>query len=749
MKFSLFKNRFAKTASGEIDIRKYIDIIKSEKTKAVIDKLRSGEAIELPAVTFGGVFKERKKDACIVSSGLVMADIDGLNGAVKYTKELLSKDKHILLCHYSKSSEGLRLLFHFKMLEGKGGNEASELYTKLFGVVERYMEDEYGIEIDKSCKDISRLSYISYDAEYVYNPEADELTVIEQSDYSMIVDEISNDGVIIENSNIQEYLYKKVFQRASELGVMPPADGKHRLSVYLGALGNINGIELNSLKSIFNESWVKWSVVEYIYKHYASQFGSKGKVKERKQDKEKNKRDKIAKKAIEVINKMQKHSHYKYIRNNQSVSLVSIRNGVIVEYNGEGILSHITDFIREKFKDISQEYVMFIAKIAGEAIHLLNKLNENYIYNNIKDKLKESYLFFDNYIVKIDSEEVRALSYSEFPYLLWEGQKINRNFTPNAETSVYEQFVRLVAGTDEERYNYLRWCIGYILSGVDDTKNRRLVLLTDYTENEKEKGGTGKTLLTEAFKYVRNTVTYDGKKFDTGNYSFQLNTEGTEVIVIDDIKMSSIENLYSVITTGLQINKKYVREVYIPASRYKIVATANYIFRIDDNSTLRRLYIHKCNNSHFKNGLTPYDYFAHMLYHDWDEAEWNRFYTFVIYSIQYYLANKDRDYSNYMLSDNANELLLKEIGGQQMIEAFDELDLDVTLSKSAIISKLKSYGINLSVIALTKRLTAYCKFKGYELINNTKAGTYIISTAQGEQQEKNDDDEKNMNEIPF
>lgn len=738
MVFSLFKNRLAKTSSRYIDIDKYLSIIKNDKTKVIIDKIRAGEVIELPAVTFAGVFNTRKKEACTCASGFVMADIDGLNGAVKYTKELLGKDKHIVLCHYSKSGEGLRLLFYFKMLEGKAGEEASNMYTQLFGVVERYIADEYGIEIDKSCKDISRLSFISYDVDYIYNPDADELIVIEPSDYSAISNEISNDGVTIDNGNLREYLYKKVFKRASELSVMPPHDGKHRLSVYLGALGNITGIEISQLKSIFAESWVKWDVVQYIYSHYASQFGSKAKERNKDKDKDKNKKEKIAKTVIEVVNKLTKHSYYKYIRNNQDVSLVAIRNGVIVEYYGDGIMSHVTEFIVDKFPNINIEDVMPIAKKTTEAIHLLHKLNENTIYNNIKDKLKESYLFFQDYVVRIDADNITAVSYSDFPYLLWDGQKINRSFTPNGDTSVYERFVRLVAGNDEARYDYLRWCIGYILSGVNDTKNRKLVMLTDFTENEKEKGGTGKSLLTEAFKYVRNTVTYDGKKFDTGNYSFQLNTEGTEVIVIDDIKMNTIESLYSVITNGLQINKKYARETYIPASQYKIVATANYIFRIDDNSTLRRLYIHKCNNSHFKGGVTPYDYFGHMLYHDWDDAEWNRFYTYIISLIQYYLANKDRDYSAYMLSDNSNELLLKEIGGQQMIEALDELEVNTTHSKSAIISKLKSYGINLSVIALTKRLSAYCRWKGYQLINNTKTGTYIISSIQGQD-----------NEIPF
>lgn len=306
MQFSFFKNRLAKTSSQDIDIDKYLSIIKNDKTKVIIDKIRAGEVIELPAVTFAGVFKERKKEACTCASGFVMADIDGLNGAVKYTKELLSKDKHVVLCHYSKSGEGLRLLFYFKMLEGKAGEEASQLYTRLFGVVERYIAAEYGIEIDKSCKDISRLSFISYDADYIYNPDADELTVIEPSDYSAIADEISNDGVTIDNGNLREYIYKKVFQRASELGVMPPHDGKHRLSVYLGALGNINGIEISQLKSIFAESWVKWDVVQYIYKHYASQFGSKAQVKERNKDKEKNKKEKIAKTVIEVVNKLKK-----------------------------------------------------------------------------------------------------------------------------------------------------------------------------------------------------------------------------------------------------------------------------------------------------------------------------------------------------------------------------------------------------------------------------------------------------------
>ena len=44
-------------------------------------------------------------------------------------------------------------------------------------------------------------------------------------------------------------------------------------------------------------------------------------------------------------------------------------------------------------------------------------------------------------------------------------------------------------------------------------------------------------------------------------------------------------------------------------------------------------------SSYFGSNYTPIDEFGHQLFDDWDEDEWQRFDTFMIQCVQYYLEN--------------------------------------------------------------------------------------------------------------
>lgn len=91
-------------------------------------------------------------------------------------------------------------------------------------------------------------------------------------------------------------------------------------------------------------------------------------------------------------------------------------------------------------------------------------------------------------------------------------------------------------------------------------------------------GGTGKTLITEAIGKMRELVGVDGKNIKTKSwFKNQRITKTTDVIRYDDVQRDfSLETLYSMITSGVSVEKKYQDEFHIsPEDAPKIVISSN------------------------------------------------------------------------------------------------------------------------------------------------------------------------------
>ncbi|MFO8083102.1 MAG: BT4734/BF3469 family protein [Desulfobacterales bacterium] len=117
----------------------------------------------LPGVTFGGTFSHRKNDGICLSTGIIVADIHGCD--VCKTKEALSDDKNIWFAFTSPGREGIKA-----GLRAQGIRSDSD-HKRFFSAVEKYFSEVYNITIDRACKDISRLTFLSYDHGAFINPD--------------------------------------------------------------------------------------------------------------------------------------------------------------------------------------------------------------------------------------------------------------------------------------------------------------------------------------------------------------------------------------------------------------------------------------------------------------------------------------------------------------------------------------------------------------------------------------------------
>lgn len=125
---------------------------------------RKFKATQLDYATFSGVFTKRSDDALVKHSGLLTIDFDHVPH-VGELKILLSQDSYFEteLMFVSPSGDGLKWIIPI------GLNQCT--HQEWFRAIENYIKATYGLEIDKSGKDISRACFLPYDPDVYLNPK--------------------------------------------------------------------------------------------------------------------------------------------------------------------------------------------------------------------------------------------------------------------------------------------------------------------------------------------------------------------------------------------------------------------------------------------------------------------------------------------------------------------------------------------------------------------------------------------------
>ena len=129
-------------------------------------KLKDG----LPAFAFAGTFKTKVANAEFdKSSDIIAVDIDKLGDNLVPVDEKLRGLICCLFLFLSPSGDGLKAGFRLK--PGTIKNDAD--FKKVFAAIQAFLKSA-GVEItvDKACKNVGRLCFVSYDPERYFNPEA-------------------------------------------------------------------------------------------------------------------------------------------------------------------------------------------------------------------------------------------------------------------------------------------------------------------------------------------------------------------------------------------------------------------------------------------------------------------------------------------------------------------------------------------------------------------------------------------------
>lgn len=160
---SLYQN-VKSHSSLEVELNSIFKAIKEGKWKNLSEEYRakkdkSIKVEKVPAVTVSGTFPDKRKASMIDQhSGFIAMDFDEIENLPELFYEL-SDDPYTYALFRSISGQGLCAIVKIN------GSKHKESFEGL----ERYYLQNYSVGVDPSCKDVSRLRFVSYDPALVIN----------------------------------------------------------------------------------------------------------------------------------------------------------------------------------------------------------------------------------------------------------------------------------------------------------------------------------------------------------------------------------------------------------------------------------------------------------------------------------------------------------------------------------------------------------------------------------------------------
>jgi 5S rRNA maturation endonuclease (ribonuclease M5) len=385
-----------------------------------------------------------------------------------------------------------------------------------------------------------------------------------------------------------------------------------------------------------------------------------------------------------------------------------------------------------------------------------NTFLDTEVLNFVKDTYNQSFRFFKNYFVVVTASGISSREYSELPkygYLL-KTKIINREYkqlkNTDYENGMFAKFVRNLCSTrelvetpdkpqdylndisgkyiitvDDDRHYALKCVLGYMQHRYNDRAYQKAIILTEAVVTNEPKGGTGKNLLmSQALNKVVNVVQEKGSEIvKNGNFIFQKLHIDTDIYLIDEApKNFKLDSLFSEITDGIYIEKKYQNPIYIPPEDApKIVINSNYGIQGNSSSNLRRRYDMEL-LPYYSDNYTPYEDFGNRrLFDGWNDEEWQIFDIFMLYCLQLFLKefNTKHELPKYFSETHEKKKLLSACP-----ETFIDYMKTIDISKPGVLKILvenyiKDYDPDAQSKHVRKWLDSYCQIHNYDLKKST------------------------------
>lgn len=654
-----------------------LDRIKTGTSKELIaaisaesDKKKRNELkAKLPAICFSGTFSKRNDNSLLEHSGLICLDFDNYTNAVEFAADVekYRADKYTFSLFISPSANGFKMLVKIP--------PDADNHKNYFDALAEYYDNTH---FDVTSKNVSRICFESYDENIYINKNSEIWTEKKEHQTFSYIDKeplikLSNENEIINR------LYKW-FQKSYSFET-----GHRNANMFILAASfsdyGINKVEAVRFCSQFAQPDFTYNEIERTvssaYAKGAASFGMKyfednESLKFIKREIKAGKSAAEIKKAIPAVtddtlskiktdvtsdnfwefNKkgnviinsynfkiwLESYGFYKYYPDgSDGFIFVRIVNNLIENTSEE----KIKDFILNRLLDL-QEFKVYEHMASATRYFkedFLNILDSKEIVFK-DDTQDDAYIYFRNAAVRVTKSNIEVIDYLNLDGFVWRKHIIDDDFEISPFKGCdYEKFIHLVSASDHQRKLSLETTIGYLMHSYKISANNKAIILNDETISDNPNGGSGKGIFWNALSKVKRVSDINGKGFSFDKtFPYQTVSADTQILVFDDVQKNfKFENLFSVITEGITLEKKNKDAIKIPVSKSpKIIITTNYTIGGVGGSFERRKWELEF-SSYFSAKHTPLNEFGKMLFDEWDRGEWLMFYNYMINCLQLYL----------------------------------------------------------------------------------------------------------------
>ena len=640
----------------------------------------------LPAATFQGTFSHRKADGLETFAGFAVLDFDKFKTVddVNAIKEKLSKEPCMFSVFISPSGKGVKAVV-------KISDDPKNYKAYYRALCTKYKD----VHLDGATSDISRLCFESYDPDIYINNDCKTWTKIENADIQDVglqkiecTVPLQSENQIIQKLQIwfdKKYTFSKgsrnnnifIFAAALNTFGIPKPTAEQHLAKY--AQQDFTVAEINTTISsvyrsqsfdfgskVFEDNETKGLIYKQVIqgKNYDE---IKAALQEEKNPIINNEVE--FKKICETIKtdddvsvfwkysktgkiKLVPHKFNKYLAENNFLKYYPVENSetfIFVKKN-KNLLDEISnnqikDFVMNDLR--TRENIGFAPfdYMADNLKYFENKFLNMISSTKIKIKQDEEdkcFLYFKNCVIEVTQKGIKEIDYLDLDGFVWAKQVINRDYKKaNGNDSVFKDFIHKIADQDVDKTNSFKSTLGYLLHSFKGNGDNKAIILNDKKISESPNGRSGKGLFCQAVRQIKNLVLIDGKAFNFNDrFKFQGVTTDCQVLLFDDIKRNfAFENLFSVITEGINLEYKGQDSIFIPVEKSpKTIITTNYTIKGDGGSHDARKYELELSDF-FTPQKRPDQYYGQFFWKKWSKQEWADFDNYMVDCLQLYLEH--------------------------------------------------------------------------------------------------------------
>ncbi len=676
MKVTIFKNIKETSTPFIRDIDFILNRIKNGNSKDLINQIRNDKVNReqlkknLPSICFSGIFKNRSVKGLLEHSGLICLDFDKYsdsNELVTFYNQL-KEDEFTYACFISPSGDGIKLLVKIP-----AEVENHKLY---FEALDEYYNNEH---FDSSVSDVSRVCFESYDSNIYINKDSSiwnkkienkiysyesKAPTIKLTNENEIIKRLfvwfeKNYGLIVNQRNVNVFKFAAAL---SDFGV-----SKLEAIRFCNQFAS-EGFDYKEIETIINSAYKRGAGnfgMKYFEDNETLNFVKKeiksGKqldeikktiptidedsLKQIKDDATINNFWEITKNGVKINHYdfklwLQSNGFYKYYpESSESFIFVYISNNLVDNTNEVKIKEFVlNEMLQNSEHQVYQHLADRSKYFREEYLNILDPIDLKFK----EDTIETAYIYFQNGAIKVKKNGIDLIDYLDLDGFVWKKHIIDFEITHVEDIECdFKKFIYLVSNKDEQREISLQTTIGYLMHSFKTSANNKAVILNDETISENPNGGSGKGIFWNALSKVKRVADINGKSFSFDkSFPYQTVSADTQILVFDDVhKNFKFENLFSVITEGITLEKKNKDAFKIPVSRSpKILITTNYTIGGVGGSFERRKWELEF-SAHFSSKHTPLNEFGKMLFEEWTNEEWMKFYNFMLRCLQLYLTN--------------------------------------------------------------------------------------------------------------